>query len=70
MAFTIKPNRGNMQRIKKNIEKDALNARDAALDRWTTEGGFIADETKTQMKKRVFVYRIHKQKPLQRRNRR
>ncbi len=70
MAFTIKPNRENMQWIKKNIEKDALKVKDAALDRWTTEGGFVADDTKAKMKKRVFLYRTHKQKPLQRRNRR
>jgi hypothetical protein len=68
MAFTIRPNRLNMQWIKRNTEKAARKGEKAALDRWTTEGGYVVDETNAKMKQRVFVYRRHKQKPLQRRN--
>ena len=60
MSFTVKPTRKNVQWIKKNIEKDARKVENAALDRWTAEGGFVADETKVKLKKKVLVYRKHR----------
>ena len=57
-----------MQWIKRNTEKDAQKGENAALDRWTTEGGSVADETNARVKKRALVYREHKQRPLQRPN--
>lgn len=68
MAFTIKPNKQNMQRIKKNIEKAALKVEKAALDQWTAEGGPVAEERKAKVKKIVSIYRKHEQNPPQRHN--
>jgi hypothetical protein len=60
MTFTLKPNRENRYWIKKNREKNALDAKTTALNRWTTEGGLVADEKKADTRKRPLVYRKHK----------
>ena len=58
MIFTVKPTGRNMHWIKKNSEKDIQNSENAALDRWATEDGYIADETKKiRLRKNVFIDR-------------
>jgi hypothetical protein len=69
MTFTLKLNRTNMERIKKNIVKNDQKVEKAALEEWTAEGGAVNTE-KAEVKKLKFVYRKYERPPLQRHHRR
>jgi len=45
MVFSIKPTRKKIQWIKENSVENARKLEKDALDRWTTEGGFVPNET-------------------------
>lgn len=60
MVFTVKPTRRNMRWIQKNIDDMARKEENVALDRWITEGGFVADETTTKLERQGFVCRTRR----------
>jgi hypothetical protein len=70
MTFTLKLNRTNMARIKKNIVKNDQKVEKAALEEWAAEGGAAGTESKVEATSMKVVYRKNEKPPLQRRHRR